>query len=81
MSMGCIMASFASSIAFSGEPPIPTPRMPGGHQPAPIRGTASTIQSATESEGFSMANMAFASLPPPLAATSTSSLSPRTMRV
>ena len=60
---------------------MPTPKMPGGHQPAPILGTDSTIQSATESDGFNIANMALASLPPPLAATSTPKASPGTMRV
>ena len=80
MSMGSISDSLASSIAFSGVPPIPTPRSPGGHQPAPIVGTTSSTHSATESDGFSIANFAFASLPPPFAATSTESLSPGTMR-
>ena len=81
MSIGDIIASFASSMAFSGVPPMPTPRIPGGHQPAPILGTAERIQSVTESEGFSIVNIALASLPPPLAATSTVSLSPGTRRV
>ena len=78
--MGSINDSFASSMAFSGVPPMPTPRMPGGHQPAPMVGTTEQIQSTTESDGLSMANLAFASLPPPLAATSILSVSPGTTR-
>ena len=80
MSTGCISTSLASSIAFSGVPPMPTPSRPGGHHPAPMAGTAPSTQSTTESDGFSIVNMALASLPPPLAATSTDSLSPGTMR-
>ncbi len=53
--------------------------MPGGHQPAPIFGTCSSTQSTTESDGLSMANLDFASEPPPLAATSISTVSPGTM--
>ena len=80
MSTGSMSASLARSMAFSGVPPMPTPSSPGGHQPAPIVGTTSSTQSATESEGFSIANFAFASLPAPFAATSTDSLSPGTTR-
>ena len=76
MSMGSISDSLASSIAFSALPPMPTPSMPGGHQPAPISGTISSTQSATESAGFSMANIDLFSDPPPLAATVISSVSP-----
>ena len=76
--MGSIIDSFASSIAFSGVPPMPTPRIPGGHQPAPMVGTTLRIQSTMESDGLSMANLAFASLPPPFAATSTLILLPGT---
>jgi len=53
MSTGAIKDSFASSIAFSGVPPMPMPRMPGGHQPAPIVGTVLSTQSTIESDGFS----------------------------
>ncbi|MNC94389.1 hypothetical protein D3C83_112290 [compost metagenome] len=42
-------------------------------------GTVFTTQSAIESDGLSIANLAFASEPPPLAATSTDSLSPATI--
>ena len=42
-------------------------------------GTVFRTQSTIESEGFSIANFAFASEPPPFAATSTSSLSPGTI--
>ena len=80
MSIGSISASLASSIAFSGVPPMPTPSNPGGHQPAPIDGTTESTQSTMESDGFSIANFAFASLPPPFAATSTDSRSPGTTR-
>ena len=79
--MGSIIASLASSMAFSGVPPMPMPSTPGGHQPAPMAGTIDSTQSLTESLGFSTANLAFASLPPPLAATSTFSRSPGTRRV
>ena len=54
------------------------PNIPGGHQPAPIVGTTFNTQSTTESEGFNMTNFDFASEPPPLAATSISTLSPGT---
>ncbi len=76
MSIGSISDFFASSIAFSALPPMPTPSMPGGHQPAPISGTTSRTQSATESEGFNIANIDLFSDPPPLAATVISSCSP-----
>ena len=81
MSIGSISDFLASSMAFSALPPMPTPSMPGGHQPAPISGTASTTQSATESDGFSIANMDLFSEPPPLAATVISSRSPGTSSV
>ena len=81
MSMGSISASLANSIAFSGVPPMPTPSSPGGHQPAPIVGTTESTQSATESLGLSILNLALASLPPPLAATSTPKVSPGVRRV
>ena len=74
-------AFFASSIAFSAVPPMPMPSMPGGHQPAPICGTIFITQSTMESDGLSMANLLFASLPPPLAATMTSTPSPATSSV
>ena len=76
MSMGSINAFFANSMAFSALPPMPIPSIPGGHQPAPMSGTTPTTQSATESEGFSIANMALFSDPPPLAATVISTRSP-----
>ncbi|MBT6864230.1 MAG: queuosine precursor transporter [Planktomarina temperata] len=57
------------SIAFSAVPPIPSPSIPGGHHPAPIVGTVFRTQSTILSAGFSMANLVFASEPPPLAAT------------
>ena len=78
--MGSISDSLASSMAFSEVPPMPMPRMPGGHQPAPMVGTVFSTHSTMESDGFSMANFDFASEPPPLAATITSTLSPGTMR-
>ena len=78
MSIGSISDCLASSIAFSAVPPMPMPSIPGGHQPAPIVGTVFSTQSTIESEGFSMANFALASDPPPLAATVTSTVAPRT---
>ena len=53
--------------------------MPGGHQPAPMVGTVFSTQSTIESDGLSMAIFDLFSEPPPLAATSTSTLSPGTM--
>ena len=55
---------------------MPTPMMPGGHQPAPIVGTVLMIQSTRSSDGLSMANLDLASEPPPLAAQMTSTWSP-----
>ena len=78
MSMGSISASFASSMAFSAEPPMPMPSMPGGHQPAPMSGTVFSTQSTSESDGFSITNFDLFSEPPPLAATVISSPSPGT---
>ena len=78
MSIGCISDSFAISIAFSAVPPMPSPRMPGGHQPAPIVGTVFMTQSTMESDGLSITNFDLFSEPPPFAATSTSSVSPGT---
>ena len=78
MSIGSISASLASSIAFSAVPPMPMPSMPGGHQPAPIVGTVFSTQSTIESDGLSIANFDFASEPPPLAATITSTVLPGT---
>ena len=77
MSMGSISDSLASSTAFSAVPPTPMPSMPGGHQPAPIVGTVFSTQSTMLSLGFIMISLLLFSLPPPLAATVTSSLSPR----
>ena len=57
---------------------MPMPKMPGGHQPAPMVGTVFSTQSTIESEGLSMANFDLASEPPPLAATVTSTVAPRT---
>ncbi len=54
------------------------PSMPGGHQPAPIVGTVFSTQSTMESDGFSIANLALFSEPPPLADTETSTASPST---
>src|SRR5256885_14994027 len=81
MSIGSISASFAITIAFSAVPRMPMPSMPGGHQPAPIVGTVFSTQSAIESDGLSIANFDFASDPPPLAATSTSSLPPAVIQM
>jgi len=78
MSMGSMRLSLASSIAFSAEPPMPMPSIPGGHQPAPIFGTISSTQSTMESLGLSIANFVLFSLPPPLAATVISTWSPGT---
>ena len=78
MFSGSIIAHLAISIAFSGEPPMPSESMPGGHQSAPIVGTTESTQSTIESDGSSMANLLLFSLPPPLAATITSTLSPGT---
>ncbi len=76
--MGSISDCLASSMAFSAVPPMPMPSIPGGHQPAPMVGTVFSTQSTTESDGFSMANLLFASDPPPLAATVISTVLPRT---
>ena len=78
MSIGCISASLASSIAFSALPPMPMPSMPGGHQPAPIVGNVRTTQSTIESDGLSITNSALFSEPPPLAAIRTSTVLPGT---
>ena len=78
MSIGSINASLAISMAFSAVPPMPMPSIPGGHQPAPIVGTVFSTHSTTESLGLSITNLLFASDPPPLAATVTSTLSPLT---
>ncbi len=78
MSMSSISACLASSTARSAVPPMPMPSMPGGHQPAPIVGTVLSTQSTTESDGLSMAILDLFSEPPPLAATVTSSVLPRT---
>ena len=79
MSIGSISTSLASSVAFSAVPPMPMPSMPGGHQPAPIVGTVFSTQSTIESEGFSIASLDLFSLPPPLAATCTSTVLPGTI--
>ena len=68
----------ASSIAFSAVPPMPIPSMPGGHQPAPIVGTVLSTQSTIESLGLSITNLLLFSLPPPFAATCTSTVLPGT---
>ena len=59
-------------------PPTPIPNIPGGHQPAPMVGTVFSTQSTNESLGLSIAILALFSEPPPLAATSISTLSPST---
>ena len=69
-SMGSFSTCLAMVIALSTLPPMPSPRMPGGHQPAPSVSTVFTTQSATEAEGFSTANFVLFSDPPPLADTS-----------
>ena len=55
---------------------MPMPSIPGGHQPAPICGTISSTQSTMLSLGFIILNFDLFSLPPPLAATTTSTVSP-----
>ena len=79
ISTGPINDSLASNMAFSGVPPIPIPKMPGGHQPAPIVGTVLTTQSTIESDGFSITILLLFSEPPPLAAQMTSTPSPSTI--
>ena len=81
MSIGSISDSFASSIAFSAEPPMPMPSIPGGHQPAPMSGTVLRTQSTIESLGLSIANLDLFSDPPPLAASFTPTVSPGTSSV
>ena len=81
MSRSSIRLCLAIRTAFSAVPPIPIPSMPGGHQPAPIVGTVLSTQSTTESPGFSMTILLLFSLPPPLAATVTSSVLPGTISV
>ena len=78
MSIGSMSDSLARTMDFSAVPPMPMPSIPGGHQPAPMVGTVFTTQSATESVGLSMANLALASEPPPLLATVMSSAEPGT---
>ena len=58
---------------------MPMPKMPGGHQPAPMVGMVFSTQSTMESEGLSMASLDLFSEPPPLAAQVTSTLSPATI--
>ena len=72
------MPHFAISIAFSGEPPIPSDSVPGGHQSAPMVGTMVSTQSTMLSFGSSIANFDLFSEPPPFAATITSTVSPGT---
>ena len=76
--MSSIRLCLASSIAFSAVPPMPMPSMPGGHQPAPIVGTVFSTQSTRLSLGFIITNLDLFSLPPPLAATITSTVLPGT---
>ena len=78
MLIGSIIPHFAISIAFSGEPPMPRDRIPGGHQSAPMVGTMESTQSTMLSFGSSMANLDLFSEPPPFAATITSTVSPGT---
>ena len=76
--MDSIHACLASSMAFSAVPPMPIPKIPGGHHPAPIVGTVFNTQSTILSEGLSITNFDLASEPPPLAAISTSTVLPNT---
>ena len=79
-SSGCINDSLANKTAFSAVPPMPTPKTPGGHQPAPMSCTTLKIQSTMLSDGLSIASFALFSDPPPLAAIFTSTLLPGTKR-
>ena len=81
ISTGAIRDSLASNMAFSAVPPIPMPKMPGGHQPAPMVGRVLATQSTILSEGFSMTNLDLFSEPPPFAATCTLKVLPGTRRV
>ena len=81
MSTGAISDSFAKTMAFSAVPPIPIPRIPGGHQPAPMVGRVLATQSTMLSEGLSITSFDLFSEPPPLAATCTSTVLPGTSRV
>ena len=81
MSIGSISACFAISIACSDEPPTPSPMRPGGHQPAPSPSSVRSTHSTTSSDGFSAANRALFSEPPPLEATCTSMTSPSTSSI
>ncbi len=78
MSMSSIRLFLASSIARSALPPMPIPSIPGGHQPAPIVGTVFSTHSTRSSLGFIIVNFDLFSLPPPLAATITSTALPGT---
>lgn len=69
---GASRDSLAKSMAFSAVPPMPSPRTPGGHQPAPMAGTVFNTQSTMLSDGFNITNLDLFSEPPPLAATATS---------
>ena len=62
-------------------PPMPMPRMPGGHQPAPMVGSVFATQSTMLSDGFNITSLDLFSEPPPFAATWTLTLSPGTIRV
>ena len=68
-------------MALSTVPPMPMPRMPGGHQPAPMVGTVFFTHSTIESLGLSITDLLLFSEPPPLAAISTSRPSPATSSV
>src|SRR5699024_2228110 len=65
-SKGSDKDSLANNMALSADPPTPMPKIPGGHQPAPIFGTVSNTQSTKESLGFNIAKCALFSEPPPL---------------
>ena len=58
---------------------MPMPKIPGGHQPAPMVGMVFNTQSTIESDGLSIAILVLFSEPPPLAAQVTSTLSPLTI--
>jgi hypothetical protein len=69
MSIGSISDFLRQQHRLLGRAADAEPRMPGGHQPAPIVGTVFSTQSTMESDGLSIANFDLFSEPPPFAAT------------
>ena len=77
--IGGFAARLVKMTAMPPEPTMPMPRMPGGHQPAPMVGSCCRTHSTMSSLGLRTAKRDLFSEPPPFAATMTSTLSPGTM--